>query len=106
MGARETVRGGDADKTRQRQEEREGGKETHTHTHTHSLTHSLSLSLSLSLSGALRSVPVTGASMNPARSFGPAVLANAWDDHWIYWLGPCLGSVAASFVYFVFLRTK
>ncbi|GAB5582969.1 aquaporin-8 isoform X1 [Prionailurus iriomotensis] len=36
---------------------------------------------------------VSGACMNPARAFGPAVVANHWDFHWIYWLGPLLGSL-------------
>ncbi|KAM9583680.1 aquaporin-8 [Trichechus inunguis] len=36
---------------------------------------------------------VSGACMNPARAFGPAVMANHWDFHWIYWLGPLLGSL-------------
>jgi len=50
-------------------------------------------------------IPLTGASMNPARSFGPAVVANIWDDHWIYWLGPLIGAAAAALVYeFVFLQ--
>lgn len=31
--------------------------------------------------------------MNPARAFGPAVVANHWDFHWIYWLGPFLASL-------------
>ncbi|XP_008566689.1 PREDICTED: aquaporin-8 [Galeopterus variegatus] len=36
---------------------------------------------------------VSGACMNPARAFGPAVMANHWDFHWIYWLGPILASL-------------
>ncbi|XP_037669757.1 aquaporin-8 [Choloepus didactylus] len=36
---------------------------------------------------------VSGACMNPARAFGPAVMANHWDFHWIYWLGPFLAAL-------------
>ncbi|MBI2555814.1 MAG: MIP family channel protein [Candidatus Rokubacteria bacterium] len=52
-------------------------------------------------------VPVTGASMNPARSFGPALAAGAWDNHWIFWVGPLVGGGLAALVYeFVFLRRE
>ncbi|KAI4601219.1 hypothetical protein KJ359_012409 [Pestalotiopsis sp. 9143b] len=47
----------------------------------------------------LAGVRHTGASLNPARSFGPAVVTGTFPDHWIYWLGPALGSLLASFVY-------
>jgi MIP family channel proteins len=43
--------------------------------------------------------PISGASMNPARSFGPALLAGAWASHWIYWVAPILGAVLAAGIY-------
>ncbi len=43
--------------------------------------------------------PVSGASMNPARSFGPALLSGQWQDHWLYWLGPTTGTSLGAFVY-------
>ena len=43
--------------------------------------------------------PISGASMNPARSFGPALLAGAWKAHWVYWVGPLLGATLGAVLY-------
>lgn len=56
--------------------------------------------------GALASSALTGASMNPARSFAPALLGNIWQDHWVYWVGPILGAVIAAFVAQFFFQEK
>lgn len=45
---------------------------------------------------AMMGGPITGASMNPARSFGPALASGVWASHWIYWLAPALGALAAA----------
>jgi glycerol uptake facilitator-like aquaporin len=48
---------------------------------------------------ALFGGPVTGASMNPARSFGPALAAGEWQDFWLYVTGPVAGAALGAFAY-------
>lgn len=48
----------------------------------------------------LMGVFYTGGSVNPARSFGPAVVSRSFHSyHWIYWVGPSLGALLASGFY-------
>jgi MIP family channel proteins len=54
--------------------------------------------------GQLVGGPLTGGSMNPARSFGPALVAGVWNHHWVYWFGPFVGAAVAIFVYDVCFR--
>jgi aquaporin NIP len=49
--------------------------------------------------GALFGGPVTGASMNPARSLGPALASGEWTDFWLYLAGPIAGAGVGAFAY-------
>lgn len=51
--------------------------------------------------------PLTGASMNPARTFGPAVASGFFENHLVYWIGPIIGGLVAALLYHnVFLPKK
>jgi aquaporin Z len=43
--------------------------------------------------------PLTGAAMNPARAFGPALVSGHWLGHLAYWIGPILGAIAAALLW-------
>ena len=47
--------------------------------------------------------PFTGAAMNPARTFGPALASGHWNNHIVYWIGPLLGGLLAGLIYGRFL---
>lgn len=50
--------------------------------------------------------PLTGAAMNPARVFGPALAASFWKAHYVYWIGPLLGGVLGGLVYRILMERK
>jgi glycerol uptake facilitator protein len=57
------------------------------------------------LFGMLVSTTITGGALNPARVFGPAVVSGHFNSHFVWWLGPVSGGVAAGFLYGkVFIR--
>ncbi|XP_018019653.1 aquaporin-4 [Hyalella azteca] len=51
-------------------------------------------------------IPYTGSSLNPARTFGPALVVggDAWDHHWLYWMAPPVGGMTAGLLYSHFFR--
>ncbi|KAJ8512174.1 hypothetical protein OPV22_002608 [Ensete ventricosum] len=57
----------------------------------------------------LATIPITGTGINPARSFGAAVIYNkdkAWDDQWIFWVGPAIGAAIAAAYHQYVLRAS
>jgi MIP family channel proteins len=50
--------------------------------------------------------PLTGAAMNPARVFGPALAVSFWHDHYVYWVGPLIGGALGGLVYGLFIELK
>ncbi|KAJ6909746.1 hypothetical protein NC652_020663 [Populus alba x Populus x berolinensis] len=55
----------------------------------------------------LATIPITGTGINPARSLGAAIIFNkdsAWDDHWIFWVGPFIGAALAALYHQVVIR--
>ena len=58
----------------------------------------LAIGLTVGLEAAFMG-PITGASMNPARSLGPALVGGIWQHHWVYWVAPILGAQLAVLIY-------
>jgi MIP family channel proteins len=56
------------------------------------------IGLSITL-GILVAGPLTGAALNPARAFGPALAATHWANHGVYWVGPLAGGFVAGLLY-------
>jgi MIP family channel proteins len=51
--------------------------------------------------------PLTGAALNPARAFGPALVDQTWGDHLVWWIGPIIGAVVGALVYhYLFLEEE
>ena len=55
---------------------------------------------------ALWGGPISGASMNPARSFGPALIAWEWNAHWVYWIAPIIGTSLGAIAYQMIRASK
>jgi glycerol uptake facilitator-like aquaporin len=49
--------------------------------------------------GILVAAPFTGAALNPARAFGPALASTHWSNQGVYWVGPIAGGCLAGLIY-------
>jgi len=58
-------------------------------------TAGIAIGLTVGLEAAFAG-PISGASMNPARSFGPALVSGIWTSHWVYWVAPIAGALLAA----------
>jgi MIP family channel proteins len=56
--------------------------------------------------GILWAGPLTGAAINPARAFGPAIATGHWANHPVYWIGPIAGGVVAGLLHDYFFKSK
>ncbi|TAE22747.1 MAG: aquaporin [Candidatus Kapaibacterium sp.] len=67
---------------------------------------SLAIGLTVAV-GVMATSPLTGAAMNPARAFGPALASGMWANHLVYWVGPIIGGVLAGLVQnFILIERK
>lgn len=58
------------------------------------LAHGLAIGVMVSATGG-----ISGGHLNPARTFGPALVTGFWKDHLVYWIGPLAGGALAGLVY-------
>ncbi|XP_033211369.1 aquaporin AQPAe.a-like [Belonocnema kinseyi] len=70
-------------------------------------TDSTALRFGFSVSAlSFAAAPYTGCSMNPARSFAPALWQNSWKDQWVYWIGPVFGALLGTLTYKVLFSPR
>lgn len=58
------------------------------------------------LVGVLIARTLTGASMNPARALGPAVVSGYWNHQWLYWVAPLVSAIFVSLVYWLLFHVR